>query len=37
MTIINEYLSLTKKYKLEYSEKTLLLMQVGSFLNVMPY
>lgn len=31
MTIIDEYLSLTKKYKLEYSEKTLLLMQVGSF------
>ena len=31
MTIIDEYLSLTKKYKLEYSDKTLLLMQVGSF------
>jgi DNA mismatch repair protein MutS len=31
MTIIDEYLTLTKKYKLEYSEKTLLLMQVGSF------
>jgi len=31
MTIIDEYLSLTKKYKHEYSEKTLLLMQVGSF------
>ena len=31
MTIIDEYLSLTRKYKLEYSEKTLLLMQVGSF------
>ena len=31
MTIIDEYLLLTKKYKLEYSEKTLLLMQVGSF------
>ena len=31
MTIIDEYLSLTKKYKHEYSDKTLLLMQVGSF------
>ena len=31
MTIIQEYLSLTSKYKEEYSDKTLLLMQVGSF------
>ena len=31
MTIINDYLCLTKKYKDEYSDKTLLLMQVGSF------
>jgi DNA mismatch repair protein MutS len=31
MTIIDEYLSLTKKYKDEYSNKTLLLIQVGSF------
>lgn len=31
MTIIHDYLSLTQKYKQEYSEKTLLLMQVGSF------
>ena len=31
MTIIQDYLNLTKKYKNEYSEKTLLLMQVGSF------
>ncbi len=31
MTIIQEYLSLTNKYKNEYSDKTLLLMQVGSF------
>jgi DNA mismatch repair protein MutS len=31
MTIIQDYLLLTKKYKDEYSEKTLLLMQVGSF------
>ena len=31
MTIISDYLSLTIKYKKEYSDKTLLLMQVGSF------
>ena len=31
MTIIQDYLSLTSKYKEEYSDKTLLLMQVGSF------
>jgi DNA mismatch repair protein MutS len=31
MTIIQDYLSLTCKYKEEYSDKTLLLMQVGSF------
>ena len=31
MTIIDEYLSLTKKYKAEYSDKTLVLLQVGSF------
>ena len=31
MTIIQDYLNLTQKYKLEYSDKTLLLMQVGSF------
>ena len=31
MTIIDDYLSLTTKYKKEYGEKTLLLMQVGSF------
>ena len=31
MTIIHDYLSLTEKYKQEYSDKTLLLMQVGSF------
>ncbi len=31
MTIIHDYLTLTEKYKKEYSEKTLLLMQVGSF------
>ena len=31
MTIVEDYLNLTKKWKLEYGEKTLLLMQVGSF------
>jgi len=31
MTIVEEYLQLTKKYKNEYGEKTLVLMQVGSF------
>ena len=31
MTIVQEYLSLTQKYKNEYGEKSLLLMQVGSF------
>lgn len=31
MTIVKEYLELTEKYKKEYGEKTLVLMQVGSF------
>ena len=31
MTIIDEYLNYTKKYKSEYGEKTLVLLQVGSF------
>lgn len=31
MTIVQEYLDLTKKWKQEYGEKTLVLMQVGSF------
>jgi len=31
MTIIDDYLSLTVKYKKEYGDNTLLLMQVGSF------
>ena len=31
MTIVKEYLDLTEKYKKEYGEKTLVLMQVGSF------
>ena len=34
MGIIDEYLSLTKKYCQEYGEKTILLMQVGSFFEV---
>ena len=34
MSIVNEYLSLTKKYKADYGEKTILLMQVGSFFEV---
>ena len=29
--IVDEYLELTKKYKNEYGDKTLVLMQVGSF------
>ena len=31
MTIVQDYLSLTEKWKKEYGEKTLVLMQVGSF------
>ena len=31
MTIITDYLNLTKKYISEYGPKSLLLMQVGSF------
>tara|TARA_A100001015_G_scaffold154236_2_gene171175 strand:- start:390 stop:3383 length:2994 start_codon:yes stop_codon:yes gene_type:complete len=31
MTIIKDYIELTEKYKKEYGEKTLVLMQVGSF------
>lgn len=34
MGIIDEYLSLSKKYSEEYGEKTILLMQVGSFFEV---
>ena len=34
MTIVKEYLEFTKKWKLEYGEKTLVLMQVGSFFEV---
>ena len=31
MTIINQYLSYVEKYTLIYGERTLVLMQVGSF------
>lgn len=34
MSIVTEYLSLTKKYKADYGEKTVLLLQVGSFFEV---
>lgn len=34
MSIINEYLELTKKYKEEYGEQTIILMEVGSFFEV---
>jgi DNA mismatch repair protein MutS len=34
MAIVQEYLELTKKYKLEYGEKTIVLYQVGTFYEV---
>ena len=34
MTIVQEYLELTTKWKREFGEKTLVLMQVGSFFEV---
>jgi DNA mismatch repair protein MutS len=34
MALVEEYLRLTKQYKQEYGEKTILLMQVGSFLEM---
>lgn len=34
MTIIDDYLAITLKYKKTYGEKTILLMQVGSFFEV---
>ena len=34
MGIVNEYLEYTKKWKNEYGEKTIVLMQVGAFLEV---
>lgn len=34
MALVNDYLSFTKKWKQEYGEKTIVLMQVGSFFEV---
>ena len=34
MALVREYLDLTKKYKLEYGKKTLVLMRVGTFFEV---
>ena len=34
MTIVNDYLNYTKKYKEQYGKKTIVLMQVGSFFEV---
>ena len=34
MTIVKDYLDYTKNYKIEFGEKTLVLMQVGSFFEV---
>ena len=34
MGIVDEYLEYTKKWKKEYGEKTIVLMQVGSFFEV---
>jgi len=34
MALIKEYFELTKKYQTDYGEKTILLMQVGSFFEV---
>ena len=34
MALVNEYFSLTQKWKQEYGEKTIVLMQVGSFFEV---
>ena len=34
MAIVQDYLDLTKKYQSEYGEKTIVLMEVGSFYEV---
>jgi DNA mismatch repair protein MutS len=34
MALVREYLDLTRKYKLEYGKKTLVLMRVGTFFEV---
>ena len=36
MALINQYLSYVEQYTSIYGEKTLVLMQVGSFLSVTP-
>ena len=33
-SIVKEYLDLTSKYKKEYGEKTLVLLQVGAFFEI---
>lgn len=37
MALVKEYFDLTKKYQSDYGEKTVLLMQVGSFFEVYGY
>ena len=37
MALVKEYFELTKKYQSDYGEKTVLLMQVGSFFEVYGY
>ena len=34
MALVKEYFEITKKYKIEYGHKTILLMQVGAFFEV---
>ena len=34
MALVKEYLELTNQYKKEYGEKTIILMEVGSFFEV---
>ena len=34
MSLINDYFNYTKKYSLEYGDKTVVLMQVGAFYEV---
>ena len=37
MSVASEYFEYTKKYQNDYGEKTLVLMQVGSFFEVYAY
>lgn len=37
MTLTDEYFELTKQYQNEYGKKTVVLLQVGSFLEVYAY